>query len=267
MVLGVIVSTMTTRRTTTLSAGIAALAILTTTSACGSAADTASTDGEPKSEVVSGDVTAENAEAEEKPASDDAKLKIAEYGFTQLDGGEYGTPGVTFGVVIENTGGAIASNAQVQISFSDSNGTVVDTREEYVTAALPGTSIAFGDYLSDAKGVTKMSVQAIPGESEPLEDKKPANFKVSKVTTRAQDFGGLKTTATVTSPFTKDLKDLQTVAIYRDKSDKIIGGAFTFLNFVPASGNASVSVESFTEGLSPASTDVYVALSGLTMLD
>lgn len=216
--------------------------------------------------MVSGEATPAAADAG-AAAKDEAKLEVTEYGFTQLDGGEYGTPGVTFGVVIENTGGAIASNAQVQISFTDASGTVVDTREEYVTAALPGTSVAFGDYLADAKGVTKMTVQAMPGQSEALEDKKPANFKVSKVTTRAQEFGGLKTTATVTSPFTKDLKDLQTVAIYRDKSDKIIGGAFTFLGFVPAGGDASVSVESFTEGLNPASTDVYVALTGLTMLD
>ncbi|WP_338751553.1 hypothetical protein [Janibacter alittae] len=268
---------MTMTRATPSKVAVLALTTLTFGTACGAVSELASTDGDPQSEVVSGEAqesessSAEVEEAEETEKADAAdaaaaELKVVDYGFTQLDGGEYGEPGVTFGVVIKNSGSAIATNAQVQISFTDSSGTVVDTHEDYLTAVLPGTSVAFGDYLYDANNVNKMTVQAMPGQSEPLEGE-PANFKVSKVNTRAQEFGGLKTTATVESPFTKDLKDLQAVAIYRDKSDKIIGGDFTFLNFVPAGGKASVSIDSFTEGLTPASTDVHIALSGLTLLD
>lgn len=260
------------KRTTTSKAAALALATLIFITACGSVADVASTDGETQSDVVSGEAAeAEKGESEASASGDAeadevaAELKVAERGFTQLDGGEYGNPGVTYGVVIENSGNGIATNGQVQISFMDAEGTVVDTREEYLTAVLPGTSVALGDYVHDASGVTKMTVQVLPGQTEPLEEE-PANFTVSKVTTRAQEFGGLKTTATVESPFTKDLEDLHTVAIYRDGNDKIIGGDFTYLSFVPAGGQASVSIDSFTEGIKPATTDVYVALSGLTML-
>lgn len=265
---------MTMTRATTSRLAILALATLTFSTGCSAVAEVASTEGDAQSEVVSGEATgAEPSSAEVKEQEDAAEkavaeLKVVDHGFTQLEAGEYGTPpGVTYGVVIENSGNAIAGNAQVQISFMDAEGTVVDTREEYLTAVLPGTSVALGDYLYDASGVTKMTVQALPGQSEPLEND-PANFTVSKVTTRAQEYGGLKTTATVESPFTKDLKDLKAVAIYRDQSDKIIGGGFTFLNFVPAGGKAAVSIDSsFGKGLTPASTDVHIALSGLTMLD
>lgn len=249
---------------------VLAIATLTFGAACGSAGETATTQGETQSDVVSGESSnSGEGSAAASPAKADAEavLKVAEQGFTQLDGGEYGTPGVSYGIVIKNSGDAIATNGQLQISFTDSSGTVVDTREEYITAVLPQSSVAVGDFVYDASGVTKMKVQLLPGDSENLEDKKPVNFKVSNVTTKAQEFGGHKTTATVSSPFTKDLKDLRAVAIYRDASDKIIGGAFTFLNFVPAGGDASVSIDNLTEGLTPASTDVYVEMSALTLLD
>lgn len=267
---------MTMKRATISKVAVLALATLTLGTACSAVAEVASTDGDPQSEVVSGETSdAKTSEAEASPADAEeteeadeaaAELKVADYGFSQLDGGEYGSPGVSYGVVIKNSGDAIAGNAQVQISFMDSSDTVVDTREDYLTAVLPQTSVALGDYVGDATGVTKMNVQVLPGESEPL-DNEPANFKVTKVKTRAEEYSGLKTTATVESPFTKDLEDLQAVAIYRDKNDKIIGGDFTFLNFVPAGGKASVSIDSFTDGLEPASTDVHIALSGLSLLD
>jgi len=239
--------------------------------ACGSAADTASTEGETQSQVVAGQdrtedssATSETVEAEEPAAA--ADLQVVDYGFTQLDGGEYGTPGVTYGVVVANNGSAIATDAQAQITFKDANGVVVDTVEDYLSVVLPGTSVALGDYVYDAAGVESMTVQILPGSVEELEGE-PANFTISNVTTREQEFGGLKTTATVASPFTRDLEDLYAVAIYRDGADKVIGGAFTFLGFVPAGGEAAVSIDSFADGLpAPARTEVFIAFSGLTLL-
>ena len=264
-------SSMTMQRAAISKAAVLTLATLTFGTACGSVADTASTEGDSQSEVVSGE-SAEASEGESEGAADAeeaeataAELSVVEHGFTQLDGGEYGEPGVTYGVVIENSGDGIAADAEIQISFLDSNGGVVDSHEGYVPAVLPGTAIALGDYVYDASGVSEMKVQVLPGTSEALEEE-PANFTVSNVTTRAQEYGGLKTTAKVKSPFVKDLEELHTVAIYRDGNDKIIGGDFTYLNFVPAEGEASVTIDSFTEGLTPATTDVYVALSSLTLL-
>lgn len=239
---------------------------------CGSAAETASTEGETQSEVVAGQEPTEDAataapeetKTEESDAS--AILEVVEYGFTQLDGGEYGSPGVTYGVVLANSGNAIASGAQAQISFKDSSGVVVDTREEYLDAVLPGSSVALGDFVYDADGVETMTVQVLPGTTEELEGE-PANFTVSDVSTREQEYGGFKTTATVASPFTRDLQDLRAVAIYRDAAGDVVGGAYTFLGFVPAGGQAAVSIDDIAEGLSaPSSTEVYIGITSLTLL-
>lgn len=255
-----------------LQASVAALLIGGLLTGCGSVAETASTEGETQSQVVGGQAATEDAatEAAEPTETEEteavAELEVAEYGFTQLDGGEFDTPGVTYGVVIANNGTGIASDAQAQISFEDADGVVVDTREEYLNAVLPGSSVALGDFVYDATGVETMTVQILPGTTEELESE-PANFTVSDVTTREQEFGGYKTTATVASPFTRDLEELQAVAIYRDDAGDIVGGAYTFLNFVPAGGEAAVSIDDTASGLpSPASTDVYIAITSLTLL-
>lgn len=239
--------------------------------ACGSAAETASTEGDAQSQVVAGQPsnaesspTSETAEAEKPDAIVD--LQVVDYGFTQLDGGEYGSPGVTYGVIVANNGSAIATDAQAQLTFKDAAGVVVDTVEDYISVVLPGSSVALGDFVYDADGVETMTVQILPGATEEV-DGEPADFTVSDVTTREQEFGGLKTTATVNSPFTRDLEDLHAVAIYRDDAGNVIGGAFTFLGFVPAGGDAAVAIDSLADGLpTPAQTEVYIAISGLTML-
>jgi hypothetical protein len=246
--------------------------------ACGSVAETASTEGQTQSQVVDGQEPSEETTTEAAEATDadeateteepevTADLAVVDYGFTQLDGGEYGSPGVTYGAVISNNGTGIASDARAQISFKDSSGVVVDTREEYLNAVLPGASVALGDFVYDATAVETMTVQVLPGTTEELEGK-PGNFTVSDVTTREQEYGGFKTTATVTSPFTRDLEDLQAVAIYRNDAGDIVGGAFTFLNFVPAGGEAAVSIDDTVDGLpTPASTEVYIAITSLTLL-
>ncbi len=95
------------------------------------------------------------------------------------------------------------------------------------------------------------------------------NFAVSNVRTHPEQFGGLKTTASIESPFKKDLKDVKAVAVYRYKRDKVVGGAFKFVNFVPGKGRASVTIDDMGVTKLPgrAKTDVYVALSGLSLLD
>ena len=74
-------------------------------------------------------------------------------------------------------------------------------------------------------------------------------------------------TAPVSYTHLKDLKDVIVTAVYRDGANKIVGGDFTFLNFVPAGGNAAVTVDAINwEGEAPAATEVYATLSALSLL-
>lgn len=241
------------------------LVVATALTGCGSAADKTNTSGDATSKVVAGTDGGASAEEVAETTKGKAVLKVAEYGFTQLPKSDYSGPSVSYALIITNDGDAIGSNAQVQISFEGADGSVVDSQEDYATAVLPGTSVALAGYLPDAAGVKKMTVQLLPGQDEALEDK-PANFTVSKVKTKTQEYTDVKTTATVTSPFTKDLKDVEAVAVYRNAKGKIIGGDDGFVNFIPAKGKASVSIESMAFEKVPANTEVYVALSSLSLL-
>jgi hypothetical protein len=262
---------------------ICASTILLVATACASPAEQTSTAGEPTSSVVQGSATdsttptAEPSASSEAPESEaaatseeeaaTAELSVEDYGFTQTTGGEYSEPSITYAVIFSNSGNGIAGNAQFQIAFEGAGGEVLHSEQGYVTAVLPGTSVAHAGYAYEVDGAEKMTVQLMPGDTEALEDD-AANFEVSDITTAPQEFGGLKTTATVESPFTKDLEMLETVAVYRDDAGDIVGGDMTYLNFVPAGGKAAVTIDGMTwEGDPPAETEVYVALTSLTLLD
>jgi hypothetical protein len=238
--------------------------------ACGSAAEMTGTEGEATSSVVAGEDSsvgdAESGSPSPTAAADAVVLKVEGSGFTQFPKTEYSEPSVSYGAVISNSGSQIATNVQVQVGLEDGSGAVVDSEDKYLPVILPGTSVGVTGTAFEAAGVKKVSVQVLPGQSEPVSGD-PGNFEVSKITTKKVEYGGLKTTAVVMSPFTKDLKDLEAVAIYRNAKGKIIGGDFTYLNFVPAKGKASLSIEGPTWEKKPAKTEVYISLSGLSLLE
>lgn len=272
-----------------LTLGLAA-AMLLSIAGCASPADQTSTAGDPTSNVVQGQQesaapttedtateavttpaedssTSEAEETTEEEVTAVADLSIDDYGFTQIPEGEYGSAaGISYAVVFENAGSAIATSAQYQIAFEDGAGTVLSSEQGYVTAVLPGTSVAAAGYVYDVDGAEEMTVQLMPGESEEI-DGEAANFEVTNVTTTSQEFGGMKTTATVASPFTRDLENLEAVAVYRNADGEIIGGDYTYLNFVPAGGSSAVEITGSYDGEDPSETEVYIALSGLSLLE
>lgn len=265
---------MTMNRATTSRAAVLAFAVLTFSTACGSVVEMLSPNGDAPSEVVSdGSRNAEPSTAQVEEADKAAAdLMVTDYGFTQISDGPLAS-GVSFGVVIKNSGDALAGNAKVQISFMDSDDRVVHAYQDYLTAVFPGTSVALGNFAYDATNVSTMKVQVLPGTLDPLLGRsktlqgEAANFTVTNVTNRKQAAGGLETTATVESSFTMSLTNLTAVAIHRNQSGKIIGGGSSGLDFVPAGGKAALTIASLTESLTPASTDVHVAMTDLTLLD
>jgi len=52
-------------------------------------------------------------------------------------------------------------------------------------------------------------------------------------------------------------------AIAYDEAGEIIGGGFTYLDFVPANGKAAVEVSITSTGI-PATTELYAIVSGLS---
>jgi hypothetical protein len=72
-------------------------------------------------------------------------------------------------------------------------------------------------------------------------------------------------TGEVRSTFVEDFEDVYAVAVLRDDDGRIVGGGWTFLDFVPADGDTSFEIRIFEDVQGVASADVYVAFSSLSL--
>lgn len=197
------------------------------------------------------------------PARQD--LQIADYGFSSFKA-EYGnTDYLSYGVILRNPNPSdwLASRVNVNITFFGASGTVVKSESDYVSALLPGQAAGLGDSLIDVSGASRMEVQALVQHWEQLPQAATSSFSVENVSTKVREYGGLQTTASVRSTFAKDLKQLRATAVYYDASGKIIGGAFTFVDFVPSGGSVGIEVLSTDTIPRVAKTDVFMNLPNL----
>jgi hypothetical protein len=192
-------------------------------------------------------------------------IQVVAKGFTQLPPDSIGNSYISYGAVIQNSNADrwIAESVSVNLTFSDAAGTVVKSTNETVAAILPGQTVAVGDSAS-AAGATRLEVQALVGKWEEV-NTTSGSFVVSGVNTTASVFG-MKTNGTVSSTFAKDLKNTEAVAVYYNSGGQIIGGAFTFVDFIPAGGKVGMEVHS-SESLSRlAKTEVYLEMTSLSLL-
>ncbi len=104
-------------------------------------------------------------------------------------------------------------------------------------------------------------MQVRPGT---LSDKKfPPAFTTEKVTIVPGDYSA-HATGIVKSGASQDFKELEADTVVYDSAGKIIGGGFTFIDFVPAGGQAAVEM-SITYAGNPANAVMYGRLSGLSI--
>jgi hypothetical protein len=240
------------------------LVALVAVSACGDDVKDAANDKSGSSNVIKGDsTTSTTVEKAKKP-----KLEIADYGFSQLPPDSIGESYLTYAVIVKNNStDQIVDSADVNIAFYNAAGTVVKSESDTLTFIMPGSTVASTPLGGvNVAGVTRMEVQLLPGdETETVNARPIPTLTAEGVNTTADDYF-MRTNATLRSTFSKDLKSLSVAAVYRDAARKIIGGASTFADFVPAGGTAAVEI-SASNVLPVASTDVYVSISNLTALD
>jgi hypothetical protein len=141
---------------------------------------------------------------------------------------------------------------------------VVKADNPSIDVILPGQTAAYGDDVQ-AAGASRMAVQILVGTWAPATSAF-GGFTAQGVTTEPQSYSGLKTNATLASTFAKDLKEVVAAAIYYDGNGAIIGGARTYVDFVPAGGQAAVEITTFQSLPTPARTDVFAELSNLSLL-
>lgn len=193
------------------------------------------------------------------PTPEPEDVVVVDSGFGQ-DGRSLG-----FAFVVSNpNAGLTLESTQYQVAAYNKDGAVVETESGYISLILPSqaTGVAGTMFLDEGVEVAKLEVQLSQGDpeaSDPIPD-----FEVSNVTYRLNEWGN-KATCVIANPFDRILEDLRVSVVAYDESGKIVGGGFTFLNFVLASGTTGVET-SFTSTTDVAKVEIFPAISGLTFL-
>ena len=145
------------------------------------------------------------------------------------------------------------------------DGQVVETDQGYVALLLPSQTLgmAGGLDVQDGVRIARIEIQVKAGSFE-ASDPVPY-FTSENVTYRAGTYSS-KVTGEIVSPYTRDITKVRVSAICYDEAGEIIGGGFTYLDFVLANGKAAVEV-SIASAEAPARTELYATVSGLLDYD
>lgn len=188
-------------------------------------------------------------------------IQIVQKGFSQLQPDSIGNSYVTYAIVVQNpnTSGWVANYVSFNISLVNAAGVIVKVDTPTLRTLLPGQKAAIAPLITQASGVVRMDVQAnvstwLTTASE------TGGFTFSNITTTPQQYGGVKTTATLSSTFASQQSLVQATAVYYDAAGNIIGGALTYVDVVPPGGQVPVEITASTAPPSIARTEVYGAL-------
>lgn len=193
-------------------------------------------------------------------------IQVSESGFTQLPPDSANYSYLTYAVILKNPNATqVATGVSLNIALYNAAGAVVGDETPTVSYVGPNDIAAVGD-SSQVSGVVRIKVQALVGTWSDVPSSGVGRFTVSGVNTVTQQFGGLTTTGTVKSTFAKDLKQVYATALYRNGFGKLIGGAFTFLDFVPAGGSTAFKISGTNAVPGIARTDVVITPSSLSLI-
>jgi len=256
---------------------IVALSVTLLLAACGISA-IPTTSGTPQSEVVVQATAAPAPTAAPKPTTtpkpteapkptatpaptatpEPEKLKLLDSGFGQ------NKQVIGYAFLVENPNKGLAyGSSQYHVSVYSADGTVLGTDSNYIAVIFPGEKLGVAGrlYLNSEAKAEKIEVQILGGKTETF--KEIQGFGTDKVTF-APDPYSPKVAGIVTSSYTKDIKQVYVAAIAYDQAGKIIGGGFTFLDFVPAAGKTAVEV-GVTVSDDPAKVELYPTFSELSL--
>jgi hypothetical protein len=190
-----------------------------------------------------------------EPAADSPlPVEVVDAGFTLEDGD------AIYAAVLRNPNPStwVAQYMSVRLDFLDDNGDLVTTVSENVTL-MPGQTGAVVGTASDARGAKSVEVVAENGEHDWNEiDYVPGELVFSQVKTTQGDYGP-QTTGRIQSSFDDQLETVKIMSVYRNPAGKVIGGLYTYVDFVPAQGKASFKISAFSdlENAKIKDTEVY----------
>ena len=186
-----------------------------------------------------------------------SEIRMIDYGFGQ----ERRQAG--WGMLVENDNlDYVIERSQYRITAFADDDTVVATDEGYINVLLPSQTLGIGGdlFLREGINVSRIEAQVLPGtfvasEAVPSFGSENAAFRPGQFSNRV--------VGQIVSPYNKDITNLRVSAIVFDGNGDIIGGGFTFLDFVPANGKAAVEVTVVTSQ-TPIQVELYGTVSILS---
>ena len=216
------------------------------------------------SSVVTETTTEENSEeetTESEPKEEVQKLELIKYGFGQ--DGSYGS----YAFIIENPNQSFSiMNTQFQIAIFDENGNELSTdfpHIEHLDVIYPGQSVGLSGKLDLDEGqlISKIEIKIQDGDPEIVDQM--YTFDTENITYFYGEYSS-SVTSVITNPYNTDLTNILVSAVLYDDDGNIIGGGFTYLDFILANSSTGVSISLSEDYGDIASVEVYPILSGLT---
>ena len=193
--------------------------------------------------------------AKQRPAGAD-DLSIQAHGFAQA-GIEVG-----YGFLAENTNETFAvKDSEYRMTTFDDRGDVIAVDEGYIKLLLPGQIFGIGGtfYVEEGEEADHVDLQLKSGNyqsSSHLSWLVASNIEVSV------DDSSTTVTGEILNPNEQALEDIWVTAVAYDEMGQIVGGGFTWLDFIPANGESAVEVRVTSAG-KPVSAELYASVGEL----
>lgn len=212
----------------------------------------------PESTEVPPTSTPEPTDPPPTPTPEPEPIAVISLGFGQND------RSVGYSFIVENPNDGLAfEDSQYQLAAIDESGVIVDTDSGFITLLLPEQKLGIGGSLFVDDGVMVSSIEVQLNAGNPHATDPIPNFTVDLPTYYEGDYFS-SVTGTIQSPYNRDFSNLRVSAVIYNEADEIIGGGFTFVNFVLANSSTGVSVSVKSAG-EVRRVELYPVLSGLSL--
>lgn len=184
-------------------------------------------------------------------------LELVDFGFGVDD---FGT---SYGLLVRNPNQSFSlESSQYAVTALDEAGTVLATDSGYLNVILPGQEIGIGGSIFGKGDTSIASIKVHIRDGSFVESDITTGFTAEGVTFMPDSFSS-KVTGNLINPYTAEITDLRVNALVFNEEGKIVGGGFTYLDFIPAQGSSPVSVQVSTATV-PASAQLYAFTSSLS---
>ena len=195
------------------------------------------------------------------PADDPLPIEVAELGYTLLPDVSAGT--VAYAAILRNPNTEWAlQRAEVKVDLLDADGAFL-AGADVVLTLLPGQSSAIAGLIvdEDAPAIASMAVHP-PEDGSAFVPRAPSDesFGIVEVTTVPTNPGRL-TTGSLVSAFATTQTFVQLVAVHRDGSGRLAGGATGAVETIQPGASVAFEINDSTAYPDVASTDVWWQLT------